>query len=105
MSDTAAGLLFVVLLVLALAAAYRPLGDYMARVFTTTSHWRVEKVLYRVAGVDPDSDQRWPVYLRSLLAFSFVSVLLLYALERCNRTCRCRWGWPRFRPLWRGTPR
>jgi K+-transporting ATPase ATPase A chain len=82
MSDTVAGLLFVVLLVLALAAAYRPLGDYMARVFTTTSHWRVEKVLYRMAGVDPDSDQRWPVYLRSLLAFSFVSVLLLYAMQR-----------------------
>ncbi|HEX2806405.1 MAG TPA: potassium-transporting ATPase subunit KdpA, partial [Kineosporiaceae bacterium] len=82
MSDTVAGLLFVLLMIAALAAAYRPLGDYMARVFTTTSHWRVEKVLYRMAGVDPDSDQRWPVYLRSLLAFSFVSVLLLYAMQR-----------------------
>jgi K+-transporting ATPase ATPase A chain len=82
MSDRVAGLLFVVLLVAALAVAHRPLGDYMARVFTATSHWRVERVLYRVAGVDPDADQRWPVYLRSLLAFSFVSVLLLYVMER-----------------------
>ena len=82
MSDTVAGLLFGGLLILALALVHRPFGDYMARVFTSTTHWRLERVLYRVSGVDPDSDQRWPVYLRSLLAFSFVSVVLLYAIER-----------------------
>lgn len=82
MSDTVAGLLFVLLLVLALAVVHRPLGDYMAGVFTAPSHRRAERALYRVAGVDPDADQRWPVYLRSVLAFSLVSVLLLYLLER-----------------------
>jgi K+-transporting ATPase ATPase A chain len=82
MSDTVAGLLFVVLLVAAVVAVYRPLGDYMARVFTTPAHWRVERVIYRVGGVDPDADQRWPVYLRSLLAFSLVSMLLLYLMQR-----------------------
>ena len=82
MSDTAAGVLFVVVLVLALAAAHRPLGDYMAHVFTTDRHWRVERWIYRASGVDPDADQRWPVYLRSLLAFSLVSLLLLYGMER-----------------------
>ncbi len=82
MSDTVAALIFVAVLVLALVATHRPLGDYMARVFSTTSHWRVEKLLYRAGGVDPDADQRWPVYLRSLLAFSLVSMLLLYLIER-----------------------
>jgi K+-transporting ATPase ATPase A chain len=82
MSDAVAGLLFVLLLVAALAAAHRPLGDHLARVFTSPSHLRAERLLYRAAGVDPDADQRWPVYLRSLLAFSAVSVLLLYLLER-----------------------
>jgi potassium-transporting ATPase potassium-binding subunit len=82
MSDTVAGLLFFGALIVALAAVHRPLGDYMAVVFTTGKHWRVERVLYRASGVDPDADQRWPVYLRSLLAFSLVSVLLLYLMER-----------------------
>ena len=42
MNDTLAGLLQVLALVLLLAVAYVPLGDYMARVFTTEKHWRVE---------------------------------------------------------------
>ena len=82
MSDTLAGLLALLLLIAGLAIAHRPLGDYMARVFTAEKHWRVERWLYRAGGIDPDADQRWPVYLRSLLAFSLVSLLLLYALER-----------------------
>jgi K+-transporting ATPase ATPase A chain len=82
MPDTAAGLIFIAVLVLALAAAHRPLGDYLATTFTTTEHWRVEGWIYRASGVDPKADQRWPVYLRSLLAFSLVSILLLYLIQR-----------------------
>ena len=82
MSDTAAGLLQVALLIAALAACYRPLGAYMARVYTSEHDSRVELVLYKVMGVDPKADQRWPVYARSLLAFSAVSMLFLYALLR-----------------------
>jgi len=82
MSDTAAGLLQVALLIAALAACYRPLGAYMARVYTSEHNSRVELVLYKVMGVDPKADQRWPVYARSLLAFSAVSMLFLYALLR-----------------------
>jgi K+-transporting ATPase ATPase A chain len=77
-----AGWLQVALLVVALAAVHRPFGDWMARVFTSPRHGRVEKVTYRVVGVDPDSEQRWPVYLRSVLAFSLLGVLLLYGLQR-----------------------
>ena len=52
----------------------------MARVYTATTSWRVEKAIYRVVGVQPDDEQRWTRYLSSLLAFSAVSVLLLYAI-------------------------
>jgi len=82
MSDASAGLLQVGLLLVALAACYRPLGAYMARVYTSEHDSRVERVIYRVIGVDPKADQRWPVYARALLSFSAVSVLGLYALQR-----------------------
>ena len=42
----------------------------------------MERALYRLGGVDPEADQRWPVYARSVLAFSLVGVLLLYGLQR-----------------------
>jgi potassium-transporting ATPase potassium-binding subunit len=82
MSDTTAGVLQVAVLLAALALCYRPLGAYLAASFTSPRHLRVERLVYRAVGVDPDADQRWPVYARSLLAFSAVSVLFLYALQR-----------------------
>ena len=42
----------------------------------------VERVIYRVTGVDPSREQPWNVYALSLLAFSFVSVVGLYLLQR-----------------------
>jgi K+-transporting ATPase ATPase A chain len=77
-----AGFLQVALLVAALAACYKPLGDYIARVVTSEKDWRVERVVYRAIGVDSKADQRWTVYLRSMLAFSAASVLAVYLLER-----------------------
>ncbi|HTF49161.1 MAG TPA: potassium-transporting ATPase subunit KdpA, partial [Pseudonocardia sp.] len=62
MSVAAAGWLQAGLLVLALVVSYRPLGDYMAYTFTSEKHWRGERVLYRLMGVDPDADQQWQVY-------------------------------------------
>jgi len=82
MTDNTAAVLQVLALIAALALVYRPLGAYLARVYEGTSHTRVERLLYRVMGVDPDADQRWTVYARSLLAFSLVSVLGLYLLQR-----------------------
>ncbi|HEV7851108.1 MAG TPA: potassium-transporting ATPase subunit KdpA, partial [Mycobacterium sp.] len=82
MSDTVAGLLQVVLLLVMLVACYVPFGDYMARAFTSERHWRVESVLYRLVRVDPSTGQRWPTYAAGVLGFSFVSVVLLYLLQR-----------------------
>ncbi|MET8863859.1 potassium-transporting ATPase subunit KdpA [Nonomuraea sp. NPDC004580] len=82
MSSTMAGILFIGSLLLALALCYKPLGDYMYRVYTGTKHNAVERVLYRLLGVQPDSEQRWGVYARSVLAFSVLSILFLYGLQR-----------------------
>jgi potassium-transporting ATPase potassium-binding subunit len=82
MSTAAAGVLFVGSLVLALVLVHRPLGDYMARTFTGERHLRLERGIYRLVGVDPDREQTWPVYTRGMLAFSAVSVLFLYLLQR-----------------------
>ncbi|MFI1095454.1 potassium-transporting ATPase subunit KdpA [Streptomyces sp. NPDC020917] len=82
MNDTLAGWLQALALIGALALSYRPLGDYIAHVLTTPKHLRAERFLYRLGGVNADVDQRWPVYLRSVLAFSAVSVVFLYAFQR-----------------------
>src|SRR5690349_18911154 len=94
MSETAAGLLQTGLICLALAACYRPLGGYLARVFTSERHLGAERVLYRAMGVDPDADQRWPVYARSVIAFSVVSVLVLYLLLRVQDHLPLSLGFP-----------
>jgi potassium-transporting ATPase potassium-binding subunit len=82
MSDTAAGLLQVGFLILCLAAVYRPLGGYMARIYTSDKDLRIERGTYKIFGVDPKADQTWGVYARSLIAFSALSLILLYLLQR-----------------------
>lgn len=57
-----------------------PLGNYLAAVYTSRTDLRVERVIYRLVGVRPDGQQRWTGYLSAVLAFSAVSVLLLYGL-------------------------
>jgi len=98
MSETTAGLLQVALLIAALAVCYRPLGAYMARAYTSEHDTRIERVCYKVMGVDPKADQRWPVYARSLLAFSAVSVLFLYALLRFQPHLPLSLGFPGVAP-------
>jgi K+-transporting ATPase ATPase A chain len=82
MSSTTAGILFIIVLVAALVAAYKPFGDYMYRVVTGTKHSRAERGIYRAIGVNPEGEQSWGVYARSVLAFSAISILFLYALQR-----------------------
>ncbi len=82
MSSATAGWLQLGLLVAALAACYLPLGNYMAHVFTTDRHWRLERWIYRLVGINPGNDQKWGAYARSMLAFSAISVLFLYGIER-----------------------
>ncbi|WP_405502978.1 potassium-transporting ATPase subunit KdpA [Streptomyces anulatus] len=82
MSPQVAGLLQLTALIAALALAYRPLGDYMARVYSSEKNYRPEKWIYKAIGANPAAEMRWPAYLRGVLAFSAVSVLFLYLMQR-----------------------
>jgi K+-transporting ATPase ATPase A chain len=82
MGPVLAGVLQLLALVGALAFAYRPLGNYMAEVYSSDRHWRIEKWIYKGIGADPDAEMTWPAYLRGILAFSAVSVVFLYLLQR-----------------------
>src|SRR4051812_4494124 len=78
------------LLIVAVVVTVPLLGGYMAKVYDPTLGLprgdrffsAVERVIYRFCGVDPEREQRWRVYALSLLAFSLVSVLVLYAQLR-----------------------
>ncbi|MGA5289318.1 potassium-transporting ATPase subunit KdpA [Streptomyces pseudogriseolus] len=82
MGPVLAGVLQLLALIAALALAHKPLGTYMAKVYTSDKHWRVEKWIYKGIGANPDTEMRWPAYLRGVLAFSAVGVLFLYLLQR-----------------------
>ncbi|MFF1278021.1 potassium-transporting ATPase subunit KdpA [Streptomyces marokkonensis] len=82
MSSVTAGVLQLLALIGALALVHIPLGNYMARVYSSQHHLRVEKWIYKGIGADPDTEMRWTAYLRGVLAFSVSGVLFLYALQR-----------------------
>ncbi|GGW20661.1 hypothetical protein GCM10018980_44210 [Streptomyces capoamus] len=82
MGPVLAGVLQLLALTGALALLHAPVGTYMARVYSSDRHLRIEKWIYRGIGADPDTQMRWPAYLRGVLAFSVVGVLFLYLLER-----------------------
>ena len=72
----------------AILARRRVLGAYIARVFggeplrEDRVFAPVERTIHRITGVNPEGEQRWTGYARSVLAFSAVSVLGLYLLQR-----------------------
>jgi K+-transporting ATPase ATPase A chain len=80
-TSTFAGVVFLASLILALIAVHAPLGDYMFRVYNADKHSRVERLVYRAIGADPASQQGWGAYARSVLAFSAVSILALFAFQ------------------------
>ena len=85
---SAAGWLQLIALVALLGATAPPLGRYIASVYSGDRSRAdrvfgpVERVLYRACRVDPATEQRWTTYAFALLAFSFVSFLFVYALQR-----------------------
>ena len=76
------GILQILTLAVLLVLAYRPLGDYMARIYSTDKDLKVERGFYRLIGVDSGSDQTWRSYLRGVLVFSLVGLLFVYVLQR-----------------------
>ncbi|WP_433201940.1 potassium-transporting ATPase subunit KdpA [Nocardia sp. CA-107356] len=81
MNTTTAGIAFLAALIIALALVHVPLGDYMFRVYSSKKNSRAERVIYKAIGVQPEVEQTWAVYARSVLAFSAVSVLFLFFFQ------------------------
>ncbi len=80
MSDAVAGVLSLLALVGLLALAYRPLGDFIAGTLESPRHSRLERPLYRLAGVNPDAAQSTRSYALAVVGFSVVSLALLFLL-------------------------
>src|SRR5262245_53716363 len=85
------GFLQLALLAIALVITVRPLGRYMAAVYGSREDGSapgdrvfrpIERVIYRMIGVDDKREQRWSTYAFSLIAFSLLSLIVLYALQR-----------------------
>jgi K+-transporting ATPase ATPase A chain len=82
------GIVQIVLFLAALLALTKPLGIYMARVFAGERTWLspvlgpIERVIYRVCGVDPVAEQRWTAYAVGMLLFNVAGLLLLYLILR-----------------------
>jgi K+-transporting ATPase ATPase A chain len=72
-------------LALMLAITYRPLGDYIAHSFTTKKDFGFERGIYRIIGVKAGAEQSWRAYMASVLAFSVVGVLIVYAMQRLQQ--------------------
>ena len=85
---SAASLVSLLVLILALLVCIGPLGRYMAKVYGDGAapgdrlFLPVERLIYRLLRVNPKREQRWNVYALAVLAFSLVSVLALYLFQR-----------------------
>ncbi len=72
-------------------AITKPLGAFIARVFNREKTFLdpllrpVEKLVYRLTGVDEQREMRWTEYAIAMLIFSVVSMVLLYLIERTQQ--------------------
>ncbi|MDE3129306.1 MAG: potassium-transporting ATPase subunit KdpA, partial [Gemmatimonadota bacterium] len=72
---------------LVLLLVTKPMGVYLMKVYDGSFRWLapVERLLYRLGGVDPDEDQHWTRYGASMLLFSLASMLLTYLVLRLQQ--------------------
>ncbi len=85
---TSIGLAQIAIVLLAVIVAAIPLGNYIAAVLAgersllSPALSPIERVFYRLAGVDPAREQNWLAYTMAMLAFSVIGFVSLYALQR-----------------------
>ncbi len=85
---TAQGFIQISLYVAVLLVLAKPLGAYMARVYQGQSvllnRWfaGVEKLLYRISGIEPEQEMRWTQYATALVVFNGLGLLVVYGLQR-----------------------
>jgi len=74
----------IVAMVVCLAVAWRFLGSYMVAVYENRTHWFgfVERPIYRIMRVDPESEQSWQRYGASVIVVSGIMLLIGYFLLR-----------------------
>ena len=88
---TVNGWIQILLFLVLIFSVTKPLGVFMTRVFNRERTFLdplarpVERLLYRVTGVDENHEMRWTEYAVSMLMFSGVSMLLLYLIERVQQ--------------------
>jgi K+-transporting ATPase ATPase A chain len=85
---TANGWLQILLFLVLIFLVAKPMGIFMARVFNREKTFMdpvlrpIERLLYRITGVDENHEMRWTEYAISMLLFSMVSMVVLYLMER-----------------------
>ncbi len=85
---TVSGVIYILVFFLILLALTKPLGVYMAHVFEGERTFLhpilrpLERLTYRLCGIREEAEQRWTQYAASILAFSLVSFLFVYAIQR-----------------------
>ncbi|MGC2292522.1 MAG: potassium-transporting ATPase subunit KdpA [Candidatus Acidiferrales bacterium] len=88
---TANGWLQILLFLLVIFAVAKPMGVFMTRVFSREKTFLdpllrpLERLLYKLTGVDEKREMRWTEYAIAMLLFSGVSMALLYAMERVQQ--------------------
>jgi K+-transporting ATPase ATPase A chain len=99
MPVTLNGVLQVLIFLVIVLLVTKPLGLYMYKIFNGERTWLspvfvpVERFIYRISGVNAEEEQKWTGYMISVLIFSVVGMLLLYAFERTQQ-----WQGPFFNP-------
>jgi K+-transporting ATPase ATPase A chain len=85
---TANGWLQILLFLVLVFLVTKPLGIFMAHVFNREKTFMdpvlrpIERLLYRITGVDENHEMRWTEYAISMLLFSMASMVVLYLMER-----------------------
>lgn len=88
---TANGMAQILLFIAAVVAVTVPMGAYMAKIFDGRRTFLhpilrpVERAIYKLCGVDENAEQHWTRYAGGVLAFSLISILLTYAIERLQQ--------------------
>jgi len=79
---TGLGIAQIALYCVALMLLAYPLGLYMARVFERTAVGRIERVIYRLAGVDAQAEMTWRRYAVALMMFTVLGLVVVYLMLR-----------------------
>lgn len=82
------GILQIIIYLIVIAILVKPLGSYMARIYQGQHTFMdrimepLERLIYRLAGVDPAHEMNWKVYAVAMLVFNAAGLFFLYVLQR-----------------------